>query len=86
MRTPSSHGTPSPPPSPLFFSAIGQSMSFGSTQKAVIGTLCFWRFLLGFGIGGDYPLSAVIMSEYASKVTRGAFVGAVFAAQGLGAC
>ncbi|KAL7229907.1 hypothetical protein ACSBR2_008460 [Camellia fascicularis] len=41
-------------------------------------------FWLGFGIGGDYPLSATIMSEYANKKTRGAFVAAVFAMQGVG--
>lgn len=29
------------------------------------GTLVFFRFFLGFGIGGDYPLSSVIMSECA---------------------
>ncbi|KAB2602281.1 hypothetical protein D8674_003286 [Pyrus ussuriensis x Pyrus communis] len=29
-----------------------------------------------FGIGDDYPLSATIMSEYANKKTRGAFVAA----------
>ena len=43
--------------------AIGQAISFGSTAVAVITTLCFFRFWLGFGIGGDYPLSATIMSE-----------------------
>ncbi len=42
------------------------------------------RFWLGFGIGGDYPLSATIMSEYANKKTRGAFIAAVFAMQGFG--
>ena len=39
---------------------------------------------MGFGIGGDYPLSATIMSEYANKKTRGAFIAAVFAMQGVG--
>ncbi|CAI9767583.1 unnamed protein product [Fraxinus pennsylvanica] len=52
--------------------------------KAVMGTLCFFRFWLGFGIGGDYTLSATIMSEYANKKTRGAFIAAVFAMQGVG--
>lgn len=33
------------------------------------------------GIGGDYPLSAVITSEYATVKTRGAMIGAVFAMQ-----
>ena len=35
----------------------------------------------GFGIGGDYPLSASIASEYASTRWRGAFVGTTFAMQ-----
>ncbi|KAJ4705890.1 Phosphate transporter [Melia azedarach] len=64
--------------------AICSGLSFGSTPKSVIGTLCFFRFWLGFGIGGDYPLSATIMSEYANKRTRGAFIAAVFAMQGVG--
>ncbi|XP_062153316.1 low affinity inorganic phosphate transporter 4-like [Alnus glutinosa] len=64
--------------------AICSGLSFGSSAEAVIGTLCFFRFWLGFGIGGDYPLSATIMSEYANKKTRGAFIAAVFAMQGVG--
>jgi MFS transporter, PHS family, inorganic phosphate transporter len=42
------------------------------------------RAILGFGIGGDYPVSATIMSEYASKRHRGKMVGLVFSAQGAG--
>nr|CAB3477813.1 unnamed protein product [Digitaria exilis] len=64
--------------------AIASGLSFGSSPRAVIGTLCFFRFWLGFGIGGDYPLSATIMSEYSNKKTRGAFIAAVFAMQGVG--
>ncbi|XP_030530646.1 low affinity inorganic phosphate transporter 4-like [Rhodamnia argentea] len=64
--------------------AIGSGLSFGCTAKSVMSTLCFFRFWLGFGIGGDYPLSATIMSEYANKKTRGAFIAAVFAMQGVG--
>ncbi|XP_062074929.1 low affinity inorganic phosphate transporter 4-like [Humulus lupulus] len=64
--------------------AICSGISLGSSKEAVIGTLCFFRFWLGFGIGGDYPLSATIMSEYANKKTRGAFIAAVFAMQGVG--
>ena len=29
------------------------------------------RFILGLGIGGDYPVSAVLMSEYANRDDRG---------------
>ena len=68
----------------MMLSAICSAMSFSNSPNAVIGTLCCFRFLLGFGIGGDYPLSATIMSEYASKRNRGMFLAAVFANQGLG--
>lgn len=64
--------------------SLASGLSFGSTPKGVMATLCFFRFWLGFGIGGDYPLSATIMSEYANKKTRGAFIAAVFAMQGFG--
>ena len=48
------------------------------------GAIDFIRFWLGVGIGGDYPLSATIMSEYANTKTRGSFIAAVFAMQGVG--
>ncbi|KAG8373166.1 hypothetical protein BUALT_Bualt12G0142800 [Buddleja alternifolia] len=47
-----------------------------------MATLCYFRFWIGFGIGGDYPLSATIISEYANKQTRGAFIAVVLAMQG----
>ncbi|KAK1604022.1 hypothetical protein QYE76_027695 [Lolium multiflorum] len=64
--------------------SLGSGLSLAHTPKSVMATLCFFRFWLGFGIGGDYPLSATIMSEYANKKTRGAFIAAVFAMQGFG--
>ncbi len=42
------------------------------------------RFVLGLGIGGDYPVSAVMMSEYANRDDRGRLVGLVFSMQALG--
>jgi MFS transporter, PHS family, inorganic phosphate transporter len=42
------------------------------------------RFILGIGIGGDYPVSATIMSEYAGKNHRGLMVTLVFAMQAAG--
>ena len=68
----------------MFIASLSQGMSFGTSPQAVISTLCFWRFILGLGIGGDYPLSSTIMSEYSSTKWRGAYVGAVFAMQGVG--
>lgn len=68
----------------MVIASIASGLSFGKSAKGVMSTLCFFRFWLGFGIGGDYPLSATIMSEYANKKTRGAFIAAVFAMQGFG--
>ncbi|CAG8499570.1 16038_t:CDS:2 [Cetraspora pellucida] len=48
------------------------------------GLMVFWRVLLGIGIGGDYPLSAIIASEFATTSRRGAMISAVFAMQGIG--
>jgi MFS family permease len=42
------------------------------------------RLLLGLGIGGDYPVSAVFMSEYSNRHDRGRLVGLVFSMQALG--
>jgi PHS family inorganic phosphate transporter-like MFS transporter len=61
--------------------SIASGLSFHHTPTTVVTTLCFFRFWLGFGIGGDYPLSATIMTEYANKKTRGAFMAAVFSMQ-----
>ncbi|KAG8073363.1 hypothetical protein GUJ93_ZPchr0006g42564 [Zizania palustris] len=68
----------------MIICSVASGLSFGHTPTSVMSTLCFFRFWLGFGIGGDYPLSATIMSEYANKRTRGAFIAAVFAMQGFG--
>ena len=46
--------------------------------------LILWRFALGVGVGGDYPLSATIMSEYSNVQNRGRLVASVFAMQGFG--
>ncbi|KAM0966619.1 hypothetical protein ACFX2J_022167 [Malus domestica] len=64
--------------------SIALGLSFSVHPKSVITTLCFLQFWLGLGIGGDYSLSATIMSEYANKKTRGAFIAAVFAMQRFG--
>lgn len=46
--------------------------------------LLVFRFILGIGVGGDYPMSAVLMSEFSNKQNRGKLVGLVFAMQALG--
>lgn len=42
------------------------------------------RVIVGFGIGGDYPSSAVVASEHSSASTRGFLVLLVFAMQAVG--
>jgi MFS transporter, PHS family, inorganic phosphate transporter len=46
--------------------------------------LIFFRVILGIGIGGDYPVSSTIMSEYSGKKSRGMMVSLVFAMQAAG--
>ncbi|QLG72223.1 hypothetical protein HG535_0C05770 [Zygotorulaspora mrakii] len=46
--------------------------------------LTFYRIIMGIGIGGDYPLSSIITSEFATTKWRGAIMGAVFANQAFG--
>ena len=58
--------------------AIASALSPG------IWWLIGFRFILGIGIGGDYPVSATIMSEYAGKAHRGMLVTLVFAMQAAG--
>src|SRR6478752_3682029 len=56
----------------------------GSALSPWFWVLIGFRFLLGFGVGGDYPVSAVLMSEYANRKDRGKLVGMVFGTQALG--
>ncbi|VVA23194.1 PREDICTED: inorganic phosphate transporter [Prunus dulcis] len=68
----------------MILSALGCGFSISTSPSCVLVSLGFFRFLLGVGIGGDYPLSATIMSEFANKRTRGSFIAAVFSMQGFG--
>ena len=63
--------------------AICSGLSFDASKETVVKTLCFFRFWLGLGIGGDYTILAVIMSEYSNKKTRGAFIVVMYAMQGV---
>ncbi|KAL6847427.1 hypothetical protein ACP4OV_023280 [Aristida adscensionis] len=68
----------------MVVSSMASALSFGEGTGNLVVTVCFFRFWLGVGIGGDYPLSATIMSEYSNKRRRGAFMAAIFAMQGFG--
>jgi PHS family inorganic phosphate transporter-like MFS transporter len=58
--------------------------ALGSALSPSYWVLIAFRFVLGFGVGGDYPVSAVLMSEYANRKDRGKLVGMVFSTQALG--
>ena len=58
--------------------------ALGSAVSPSLWVLIVFRFVLGFGVGGDYPVSAVMMSEYANRKDRGKLVGMVFGTQALG--
>ena len=58
--------------------------ALGSALSPSYWMLIVFRFVLGFGVGGDYPVSAVMMSEYANRKDRGKLVGMVFGTQALG--
>lgn len=62
----------------LIVAAIGSSFSANPMQ------LIAWRFILGIGVGGDYPVSATLMSEFSNRKDRGKLVSSVFAMQGFG--
>ena len=68
----------------MVLASLCSGISFGRSPQAVVASLCFWRFFLGFGAGGDYPITATFVAEYSNKSHRGAFVAALFAMQGLG--
>ena len=64
--------------------AIMVVAAIGSALSPSYWVLIAFRFLLGLGVGGDYPVSAVLMTEYANCKDRGRLVGLVFSTQALG--
>lgn len=63
----------------IFQCCVGQAPGVNFTA-----VLTFFRIIMGIGIGGDYPLSSIITSEFATTKWRGAIMGAVFANQAFG--
>jgi MFS transporter, PHS family, inorganic phosphate transporter len=69
------------------YTVVALIMIVGAIASALAPGFLFLviaRFVLGLGIGGDYPVSAVLMSEYANRHDRGRLVGLVFSMQALG--
>jgi len=68
----------------MAIAAVGSALSVPIAGLSTVTVLILWRFVLGVGVGGDYPLSATIMSEYSNVQSRGRLVASVFAMQGFG--
>ena len=73
--------TPRGPPN----GSAGQAIDYGSFGSMNIQAwLLFWRVITGIGVGGDYPCSAVIVSEFATTSDRPQMLAIVFAMQTVG--
>jgi len=48
----------------IIFATMAQALASDSRAISIVGVVIFWRVLMGVGIGGDYPLSSIITSEY----------------------
>ncbi|TDZ44802.1 Repressible high-affinity phosphate permease [Colletotrichum trifolii] len=68
----------------IILATLSAALVSPSQSVSFTGLMVFWRVIMGVGIGGDYPLSSVITSEFAPTRWRGAMVAAVFSMQGLG--
>jgi MFS transporter, PHS family, inorganic phosphate transporter len=67
----------------MVFTTLATALSGEGPEVSAVGVIIFWRVLLGIGIGGDYPMAAVITSEFASTRYRGRMMAAVFSMQGV---
>ncbi|KKK12945.1 hypothetical protein P175DRAFT_0527613 [Aspergillus ochraceoroseus IBT 24754] len=70
----------------LITSTLGVSMSSNGQHNSmnVFAWLIWWRIIVGIGVGADYPLSAVITSEFAPTRHRARMIASVFFMQPLG--
>ncbi len=64
----------------LFFVVFGALSAFSQNVLQLV----IFRFLLGIGIGADYPISASYIAEFVNTKQRGRLISSVFAFQGLG--
>ena len=68
----------------MIIATLGLTLGTSGESINVVGVVIFWRVVLGIGIGGDYPNSSVLVSEFATVKWRGGMMAAMFAAQGFG--
>ncbi|KAI8962033.1 MFS general substrate transporter [Daldinia sp. FL1419] len=70
----------------VVFATVGMTTASSGHMNSmnVYGWIGFWRTMLGIGLGAEYPLSAIIASEWSSTKSRGRMIAAVFLMQSLG--
>ncbi|KAG6111074.1 hypothetical protein E4U31_004975 [Claviceps sp. LM219 group G6] len=69
----------------VIVSTIGVATSSrGVGDLSFLGLFIWWRFVMGIGIGAEYPLSAVITSEWSSTQSRATMLSSVFLMQPVG--
>ncbi|CAI5756863.1 unnamed protein product [Candida verbasci] len=68
----------------MIFATIAQVVVGQAPAINFVAIFVFFRIIQGIGIGGDYPLSSIISSEFSTTKWRGAIMAAVFSNQGLG--
>ncbi|KAG7665443.1 PHO84 [[Candida] subhashii] len=68
----------------MIFATIFQCTLGESPAINFVAIFTTMRILMGIGIGGDYPLSSIISSEFSTTKWRGAIMAAVFSNQGIG--
>ncbi|OKL56140.1 hypothetical protein UA08_08743 [Talaromyces atroroseus] len=70
----------------LIVSTLGVTMAStgANNSMSIYAWLIWWRIITGIGVGADYPLSAVITSEFAPTKHRARMLASVFFMQPLG--
>ncbi|KAF7556612.1 hypothetical protein G7046_g6268 [Stylonectria norvegica] len=69
----------------VIVSTVGvATSSHGYNDLSFLGLFVWWRFVMGIGIGAEYPLSAVITSEWSSTQSRSTMLASVFLMQPIG--
>eukprot|EP00597_Dinobryon_sp_UTEXLB2267_P003690 CAMPEP_0170058874 /NCGR_PEP_ID=MMETSP0019_2-20121128/1332_1 /TAXON_ID=98059 /ORGANISM="Dinobryon sp., Strain UTEXLB2267" /LENGTH=434 /DNA_ID=CAMNT_0010263921 /DNA_START=375 /DNA_END=1679 /DNA_ORIENTATION=- len=68
----------------IFGAVMSATVQNTSGSFGIFSQLTFWRFILGVGIGGEYPLSASITSESSQSQDVVRNLAMVFSMQGIG--
>ena len=63
---------------------LSATVSDTNSSFGIYSQLCLWRFVLGVGVGGEYPLSAAVTSESCTNDTKVVSLAMVFSMQGFG--